>query len=70
MNKALKKIGQEIKEARLKAKLSPRGLQNKIDVSYVTISNIEDGKANPTFEKLSIICEYLGIKFLRQDLDK
>ena len=70
MSKALKRIGQEIKEARLKAKLSTRGLQNKIDVSYVTIANIEDGKANPTFEKLTLICDYLGIKFLRKDLDK
>ncbi len=57
----MKKIGEIIKEKRLKKDLSYRELANLIGVSHGTIRNIEEGKTNPSLDVLYKICRGLLI---------
>lgn len=52
-----------LKEARLKHKLSQEALANLIGVSRNTISSIETGQFNPTAKLALILCIALDMKF-------
>ncbi len=52
-----------LKEVRLKHKLSQEALANLVGVSRNTISSIETGQFNPTAKLALILCIALDIKF-------
>lgn len=51
-------IGEKLKELRGNMRLPLREFGEKIDISYVTVSNIETGKRLPT---LSILVKYCNL---------
>lgn len=52
-----------LKEVRLKHKLSQEALANLVGVSRNTISSIETGQFNPTAKLALILCIALDMKF-------
>ncbi len=56
-----KKLGENLKELRLKKKLSQGDLSKKLSVDRAYISNIENGRMNPTLSTLQKIAEALGV---------
>lgn len=56
-----KKLGDNLKKLRLKKKLSQGGLSKILDVDRAYISNIENGRMNPTLSTLEKIARALGI---------
>ena len=56
-----KKLGENLKELRLKKKLSQGDLSKSLGVDRAYISNIENGRMNPTLSTLEKIANALGI---------
>lgn len=59
----LKKIfGKNVKYYRFKKELTQEKFAEKIDLNSSYVSEIENGKYGPTFEKIEIIAKVLEIK--------
>ena len=56
-----KKLGENLKKLRLKKKLSQGDLAKKLDVDRAYISNIENGRMNPTLSTLEKIAGALRV---------
>lgn len=54
-------IGSRIKDARKAANLTQEALAEKVFLSTVYLSRIENGKVFPTLETLSSLCEALSV---------
>lgn len=59
-----KELGQKIKERRKIMSLSQNQLADYTGLSVVTLSQIESGKANPSFETLNEIFHFLNLEIL------
>ncbi|QEZ90084.1 toxin-antitoxin system, transcriptional regulator HipB [Aliarcobacter cibarius] len=56
------KIGKIIKKRRMELNLELKDLQDYSGVNYVSISDIENGKANPTIKTLEKLLDALGMQ--------
>ena len=56
-----KKLGDNLRKLRLKKKLSQGDLSKNLDVDRAYISNIENGRMNPTLSTLEKIAKALGV---------
>jgi transcriptional regulator with XRE-family HTH domain len=56
------KIGKTIKKRRKELNLELKDLQDYSGVNYVSISEIENGKANPTVKTLEKLLDVLGME--------
>lgn len=56
-----KKLGENLKKLRLKKKLSQGDLAKKLEVDRAYISNIENGRMNPTLSTLEKIAGALAV---------
>ena len=56
------KIGKSIKQRRKELNLELKDLQDYSGVNYVSISEIENGKANPTVKTLEKLLDVLGME--------
>ena len=56
------KIGKTIKKRRKELSLELKDLQDYSGVNYVSISDIENGKANPTVKTLEKLLNVLGME--------
>ncbi len=56
------KIGKSIKQRRKELNLELKDLQDYSGVNYVSISEIENGKANPTIKTLEKLLDVLGME--------
>jgi len=56
-----KKLGENLRKLRLKKNLSQGDLAKSLDVDRAYISNIENGRMNPTLSTLEKISGALGI---------
>ena len=56
------KIGKTIKQRRKELSLELKDLQDYSGVNYVSISDIENGKANPTVKTLEKLLDVLGME--------
>jgi transcriptional regulator with XRE-family HTH domain len=59
-----KELGQKIKERRKIMSIPQSKLANYTGLSVVTLSQIESGKANPSFETLNEIFHFLNLEIL------
>ena len=59
-----KEIGKKIKERRKVMSMSQNQLANYTGLSVVTLSQIESGKANPSFDTLNEIFHFLNLEIL------
>lgn len=59
-----KELGQKIKERRKIMSLLQNQLADYTGLSVVTLSQIESGKANPSFETLNEIFHFLNLEIL------
>ncbi|MFN0187163.1 MAG: helix-turn-helix domain-containing protein [Bacteroidia bacterium] len=59
-------IGQKIKERRKVMSISQLRLAEYTGLSIVTLSQIESGKANPSFETLNLIFHFLNLEITVQ----
>jgi len=59
-----KELGQKIKERRKTMSMPQSQLADYTGLSVVTLSQIESGKANPSFETLSEIFHFLNLEIL------
>jgi len=57
-------LGSAIKTSRKDAKIEQGMLTDYADISLWTLSRIENGKANPSLEKLENILEVLGLELV------
>jgi transcriptional regulator with XRE-family HTH domain len=55
------KLGQNLRKLRLKKKMSQVELANALNVDRAYISNIENGRMNPTLSTLEKISGALGV---------
>lgn len=60
----IKELGQKIKDRRNTISISQRQLADYTGLSVVTLSQIESGKANPSFETLNEIFHFLNLEIL------
>jgi transcriptional regulator with XRE-family HTH domain len=56
-----KKLGENLKKLRIKKNLSQGDLAKKLEVDRAYISNIENGRMNPTLSTLEKIADALEI---------
>jgi transcriptional regulator with XRE-family HTH domain len=56
------KIGKTIKKRRKELSLELKDLQDYSGVNYASISDIENGKANPTIKTLEKLLDVLGME--------
>jgi transcriptional regulator with XRE-family HTH domain len=56
------KIGKIIKRRRIELNLELKDLQDYSGVNYASISDIENGKANPTIKTLEKLLDALGMQ--------
>lgn len=59
-----KELGKKIKERRKIMSMPQNQLANYTGLSVVTLSQIESGKANPSFETLNEIFHFLNLEIL------
>ena len=59
-----KELGQKIKDRRRVISMPQRQLADYTGLSVVTLSQIESGKANPSFETLNEIFHFLNLEIL------
>ena len=59
-----KEIGKKIKERRKIMSMPQSQLANYTGLSVVTLSQIESGKANPSFDTLNEIFHFLNLEIL------
>ncbi len=60
--KYTKKVGMNVKLARIKAGLNQEELAEKADLSRETIGAVERGEKSPTIETIGSIADALGIE--------
>lgn len=60
----IEELGQKIKGRRNTLSISQRQLADYTGLSVVTLSQIESGKANPSFETLNEIFHFLSLEIL------
>ena len=60
----IEELGQKIKDRRSTLSISQRQLADYTGLSVVTLSQIENGKANPSFETLNEIFHFLSLEIL------
>lgn len=60
----IKELGQKIKDRRNTISISQRQLADYTGLSVVTLSQIESGKANPSFETMNEIFHFLNLEIL------
>ncbi|HPR17782.1 MAG TPA: helix-turn-helix transcriptional regulator [Candidatus Cloacimonadota bacterium] len=58
----VEELGKMIKERRKVLSIDQRNLSEISEVALHTISNIESGKGNPTFQVIDKLCDVLGLK--------
>lgn len=56
------KIGKIIKKRRVELNLELKDLQDYSGINYASISDIENGKANPTIKTLEKLLDALGMQ--------
>jgi transcriptional regulator with XRE-family HTH domain len=61
MDEISKKLGKNLKMARAKKKLSQGALARLLEVDKGYISNIENGKKNPTLATIQRLADALGV---------
>ncbi len=61
MAKISKKLGQNIKQIRLRLKMSQGDICRKLDMDRSYMSTIENGKKNITIQQLGRLAEALGV---------
>ncbi len=59
-----KELGKKLKERRKVMSMSQNQLAEYTGLSVVTLSQIESGKANPSFETLKEIFHFLNLEML------
>ncbi len=59
-----KELGQKIKDRRNTIAMPQRQLADYAGISIVTVSQIERGKANPSFETINEIFHYLNLELI------
>jgi len=59
--KSLDKFSADVRTARKKKELSQRTLADKLNMSYRTILDLENGKSSPRAETVFLIATYLDI---------
>lgn len=59
-----KELGRKIKERRQVMSIPQKQLADYTGLSVVTLSQIENGKANPSLETLNEILHYLNLEIL------
>lgn len=59
-----KELGQKIKDRRKVISMPQRQLADYTGLSVVTLSQIESGKANPSFETLNEIFHFLNLEII------
>ena len=57
-------LGQTIRERRISLSLTQENLADYTDMSVVTVSLIERGKANPSFETMNELLSFLGLELI------
>ena len=62
MEPTVNKIGKIIKKRRKELNLELKDLQDYSGVNYASISDIENGKANPTIKTLEKLLDVLGMQ--------
>ena len=62
MEPTVNKIGKIIKKRRKELNLELKDLQDYSGVNYASISDIENGKANPTVKTLEKLLDVLGME--------
>lgn len=55
-------IGSKLKNLRKDKKLSQRKLADRTGISYSFLSDIENERSNPSFDKLNTICKVLNVE--------
>lgn len=61
MNPASEKLGQNMKRIRVKKKMSQGDIARALDVDRGYISNIENGKKNPTLATIQKLADALKV---------
>lgn len=61
MNEVSQKLGQNLKRIRTQQQMSQGDIARSLDVDKGYISNIENGKKNPTLSTLARLAEALGV---------
>ena len=59
-----KELGKKIKDRRMVISMPQKQLADYTGLSVVTLSQIETGKANPSFETLNEIFHFLNLEIL------
>ncbi|AXX95922.1 MULTISPECIES: helix-turn-helix domain-containing protein [Arcobacteraceae] len=62
MEPTVNKIGKIIKKRRKELNLELKDLQDYSGINYASISDIENGKANPTIKTLEKLLDVLGME--------
>ena len=62
MEPTVNKIGKIIKKRRKELNLELKDLQDYSGINYASISDIENGKANPTIKTLERLLDVLGMQ--------
>ena len=61
MKNESKKLGKNLKNIRTKKAISQGDIARSLDVSRGFISNIENGKTNPTLETIARLAKAVGV---------
>ena len=61
MHEDAKKLGENLKKIRAMKNITQTALAELLDVDKSFVSNIENGKTNPTLSTLSSIAKVLGV---------
>jgi transcriptional regulator with XRE-family HTH domain len=61
MNKISTRLGQNLKKIRTQKKMSQGDIARNLDVDRGYISNIENGKKNPTLATIDKLAKVLGV---------
>ncbi len=61
MNDESKKLGQNLKRIRTKKAISQTKIARELDIDRAFISNIENGKTNPTLSTIAKLAKVLGV---------
>ncbi len=61
MTEISKKLGENLKRIRVEKKITQAQLANALSVDKSFVSNIENGKTNPTLSTITNLAESLGV---------
>ncbi len=61
MNDESKKLGQNLKRIRTKKAISQTKIAEELSIDRAFISNIENGKTNPTLSTIAKLAKVLGV---------